>query len=194
MAQSKPLSLVVTWADVRALRNMEKGVQWLGANFPKTVPRIMNQVGGRARTKVVRALTSETGLKRDVVRRAVQNSKRAFTGSLTYDLRSRGGNIRLKYLNPRETEAGVTATPFGKRTLYPGTFMKGGTFPERKVVSRFDGHVMFRNGTGRHYTFARSGVFIPEWMIKGITKDAFEGEVTTELPIRIDRVLRKLLP
>jgi len=187
------VKLVVTWADIRGLQQFEKGVRWLNENFPKVLPRIMNQVGDRARTRVVRALTTQTGLKRDVIRRAVDNSKRAFSGQLVYDLRSRGGNVRLKYLNPKETEAGVTATPFGKKTLYPGTFMKGGVFPHRKMVARFDGHVFYRlNRSGSRITFARSGVFIPKEMIMGATKQAFEGEVQTTLPQRIDQVLRKL--
>lgn len=187
------MDLVVTWDDVRGIRRFERQLRDLNEKFPKALPRLMNQVGDRARTKVVRELTNATGLERAVIRRAVQ-TKRAFTGELAYDLRSRGGNVRLKYLQPRETEAGVVAKPFGKRTLYPGAFMRGGVFPNRKNVPAFNGHVMFRNrSSGRHYTFARSGVFIPAEMIKGMTAQAFQGEVRTTLPQRIEALAAKLL-
>jgi len=184
----------IRWEDVRGLHKFQKQILALNEKFPKVLPRIVNQVGDRAKTRVVRALTKQTGLKRGVILKAVENTNRAFSGRLTYDLRSRGGNVRLKYLNPRETDAGVVATPFGKKTLYPRTFMRAGTFPDRKTVSKWDGHVMFRNrSSGRHYTFARSGVFIPKEMIEGMTKQAFETEVNTTLPIRVDQVLRKLM-
>jgi hypothetical protein len=190
---AKELDLVVSWDDIRGLEWQARQVRDLQDKFPKALPRLMNQVGDRARTKVVRELTSQTGLQRAVIRRAVK-SERAFTGKLAYDLRSRGGNIRLKYLQPRETEAGVVAKPFGKRTLYPGTFMRGGVFPDRKNVPDFGGHVMFRNrGSGRHYTFARSGVFIPAEMVRGMTAKAFQAEVRTTLPQRIEALAAKLL-
>lgn len=185
--------LVVTWQDINGLAQFQTGIRALNEQFPKAVPRLMNQVGDRSKTKVIRALTKQTGLKRDVIARAVRNTSRAFSGKLTYDLRSRGGNVRLKYLNPKETLAGVVAKPFGKSTLYPKSFMKGGAFPNRKTVAEFGGHVMFRNGRGRNYTFARSGVFIPKEMIEGMTKAAFETEVRTELPVRIDQLIRKMI-
>lgn len=114
---------------------------------------------------------------------------------LSYDMLTRGGNIRLKYLKPKESPAGVMAKPFGKSTLYPKSFMMGGAFPDRKAVAKFGGHVMFRNRSGgRHYTFARSGVFIPREMTTGATKTAFETTATPLLQERVEKVLRKLFP
>lgn len=190
---ARGIDLVVTWDDVRGLRRFERQVRDLNEKFPKALPRVMNQVGDRARTKVVRELTKQTGLQRAVIRRAV-NSQRAFTGKLSYDLRSRGGNIRLKYLQPRETEAGVVAKPFGKPTLYPGSFLRGGIFPNRKTVARFDGHVFHRlNSSGSRLTYSRSGVFIPTEMVKGMTAEAFQTEVRSTLPQRIEALAAKLL-
>lgn len=186
------MSVVVTWADIRGLKRFNKGIDALNKQFPKVVPRIMNQVGDRSKTRVVRALTKQTGLQRDVVKRAVDSS-RAYPGKLIYDLRTKGGNIRLKYLKPRETPAGVVAYPFGKKTLYPGTFMSGGIFPDRKEVEKWKGHVKYRvDRKGRMLGYARSGVFIPVEMIQGASEAAFQAEVNTTLPKRIDQVLRKL--
>lgn len=197
MARTTGTPVVITWDDVRGFKRFEKQIQQLQDQYPKALPRLMNQVGRRARTKVVRHLVKETGLQRDVIVRAVKESAASsgkMTGSLSYDLRTKGGNIRLKYLKPRETEEGVVAFPFNKQTLYLRTFMMGGRFPDRKTVEEFDGHVMFRNRSkGRHYTFARSGVFIPKVMVEGMARDAFEAEARTELPARLEALIRKLL-
>ncbi len=187
------MRLVVTWADVRGFNRFHDQVRQIESQFPKAIPRLMNQVGRRAKTKVIRSLTKQTGLSREVIVRAVKE-KAAFTGDLHYDLRTRGGNVRLKYLRPQETTEGVVAYPFSQRTLYPRTFMRGGEFPDRKVVPEFDGHVMFRNrSSGRHYTFARSGVYIPEQMVEGMALEAWQSEVRTTLPARLDALIAKLL-
>lgn len=187
------MKLVVTWDDVRGLKKFDRQIRDLNEKFPKALPRLMNQVGDRARTKVVRALTTQTGLQRDVIRRAV-DTKRAFTGNIAYDMRTRGGNIRLKYLQPKESAEGVVAKPFGKRTLYPGSFMRAGWWPDRVDVPQWNGHVFFRNRSkGSHFTFARSGVLIPTEMVKGITAEAFQTEVRETLPKRIEALAAKLL-
>ena len=135
------MQLVVRWQDISGLRKFDRQIRDLNEKFPKVLPRIINQVGDRAKTRVVRAMVKQTGLKRDVIARAVKNPSRAFSGRLAYDLRSRGGNVRLKYFNPVETDVGVSATPWGRRTIYVGSFIKGGAFPDRKIVRKFDGHV-----------------------------------------------------
>lgn len=182
------------WADDN-LKKFGREIAELHRRFPKALPREINKVGQRAKTQVIRALVKQTGLPRKTIVKAVGNPAQArANGRLSYEMVTRGGNIRLKYLNPLETRAGVQAKPFGKKTLYPGTFMRGGAFPNRKFVPRFDGHVMFRNrSSGRHYTFARSGVIIPAEMTVGATKAAFERTAGPLLEERIDKLIGKLL-
>ncbi|MGE3649388.1 MAG: hypothetical protein AB7G10_13680, partial [Reyranellaceae bacterium] len=141
------MAMVTTrWADAHLKRYGARIVE-LNRRFPKVLPRIVNQVGNRSKTQVVRALTGQTGLPRKTIVKAVGTPNPARPGKLSYEMTTRGGNIRLKYLAPRETRPGVTAKPWGKRTLFPGTFMKGGAFPNRKVVARFDRHVYRRFNT-----------------------------------------------
>lgn len=186
--------LRIAWAD-RVLSQYGKRIETLHERFPKVLPRIVNQVGDRSKTQVVRNLTKQTGLPRKTIVRAIGDPTRATPGRLSYEMVTRGGNIRLKYLNPRETEAGVVAKPFGKSTLYPGAFLKGGTFPDRKVVDKFDGHAFFRlNRSGSRITFARSGVIIPVEMTQGATKAAFERIAGPLLQDRVEAVLAKLVP
>lgn len=204
------------WADQNVKRFGKKLVE-LNVRFPKVLPRIVNQVGDRAKTQVIRNLTRQTGLPRKTIVKAVGDPHRAHGGRLSYEMVTRGGNIRLKYLAPRETRPGVTAIPWGKRRLFPGTFMKGGRFPNRKVVAKFNGHVMRNLGYGKQHgggsswmsslwasddpniksgdrlTQARSGMFIPTEMTTGATKAGFERIAGSLLQQRVEAAIDKLL-
>ncbi|MCO5734115.1 hypothetical protein [Rhizobium sp. SSA_523] len=184
----------VAWAD-QVLQHYGKRILDLNERFPKVLPRIINQVGNRAKTQVIRNLTKQTGLPRKTIVKAVGDPAVARPGRLSYEMVTRGGNIRLKYLGARETETGVVAKPFGKTTLYPGAFMRGGRFPNRKEVAKFDGHAFYRlNRSGTKITFARSGVFIPTEMTRGATKAAFDRIAGPLLQQRVDAAMQKLVP
>ncbi|SMD18184.1 hypothetical protein [Rhizobium sp. RU36D] len=192
--------LIARWADGN-LKKYGKRIELLHKQFPKVLPRIVNQVGNRAKTQVIRNLTKQTGLPRETIVKAVGNPTVARPGKLSYEMVTRGGNIRLKYLAARETEAGVVAKPFGKTTLYPGAFMRAGWWPNRVEVEDWNGHAMVRvgrhasvKGGSRHFTFARSGVVIPVEMTSGQTKAAFERIAGPLLRERVDAALAKLVP
>lgn len=181
------------WAD-QNVKRFGKRLEELKTRFPKVLPRIVNQVGDRAKTQVVRNLVRQTGLPRKTIVKAVGDPNRAHAGRLSYTMVTRGGKIRLKYLAPRETPPGVTAKPWGKKQLFPGTFMKGGRFPDRKVVERFDGHVYRRlNKSGSRITQVRSGMTIPTEMTTGATKAAFERIAGPLLQQRVEAAIAKLL-
>lgn len=186
--------IIAKWADGN-LKRYGRKVAELHEKFPNVLPRIVNQVGNRAKTQVIRALTAQTGLPRKTIVKAVGNPTTARATHLTYEMRTRGGNIRLKYLAPRETRKGVTAKPWGKRQLFAGTFMRGGRFPNRVDVPGFDGHVYRRlNRSGTKITQARSGMFIPVEMTKGATKAAFLRVAEPLLQQRVEAALKKLVP
>lgn len=186
-------TITVKWADGH-VKSFGSRITELNRRFPKVLPRVVNQVGDRAKTQVIRALTSQTGLPRKTIVKAVGDPTRAHGRKLSYEMVTRGGNIRLKYLAPKETRPGVTAKPWGKRRLYPGTFMKGGAFPNRHG-GKFDGHVMRRlNTSGTKLTQARSGMAIPVEMTRDATRAAFERTAAPLLKERVEAVLAKLLP
>lgn len=186
--------LTMKWAD-RNLSKYGQRIQTLKTKFPKVLPRIINQVGDRSKTVVIRELVQQTGLQRVVIVRAIGDPRRASPSRYVYDMTTRGGNIRLKYLKPRETRKGVVARPFGKPTLFAGAFLRGGKFPDRKNVPRFNGHAYVRlNRSGSKITFARSGVFIPVEMTSGATVAAFHRVAAPLLDQRISAVLDKLVP
>ncbi|MBS1164161.1 MAG: hypothetical protein H6R00_186 [Proteobacteria bacterium] len=185
--------LVARWADAN-LKVFGKRIDALNAQFPKVLPRIVNQVGNRSKTIVIRTLTKQTGLPRKTIVKAVGNPNPARPGKLSFEMRTRGGNIRLKYLRPRETKKGIVAYPFGKRVLFAGAFMRGGAFPKRKTVAKFDGHVMFRpHGQRKNYSFQRSGVYVPVEMTTGRTATEFQKIAAPLLRERVEAALTKLL-
>src|SRR5690606_7015065 len=127
-----------------------------------------------------------------VIVRTVKIKRPSYT-DLTYEMRASGGDVALKYFDPRETRKGVSARPFGKRQVFPSTFMKGGRFPNRKGMV-FNGHVMKRVGPDRFpIEVQKSGVIIPEQMVSGETAAAFQRVVREVLPRRVEHELWRLL-
>ena len=186
--------LSMKWAD-RNLAEYGDRIAELKRRFPTVLPRIVNQVGNRTKTVVIRELTKQTGLPRATIVKAIGNPATAKPGRFVYDMTTRGGNIRLKYLRPKETEAGVVARPFGKPMLYTGAFLSGGQFPDRKLVAQFNGHAYYRlNRSGTKIPCARSGVFIPKEMTSGATAAAFQRIAAPLLKERVEAALAKLVP
>ncbi|MCR6672188.1 hypothetical protein [Devosia ginsengisoli] len=180
------------WADDH-LRHYAQLLEQVNRETPVVLPRIVNQVGNRAKTIVIRTLTAQTGLPRKTIVAAVGNPATArANGRLSYEMTTRGGFIRLKYLRPRETRPGVVARPFGQAKLFPGAFMRGGRFPKRVGVPAFGGHVMQRlDRAGRHLTQVRSLVRIPHEMTVGATRQAFERTAAPLLRQRVEAMLIK---
>jgi len=167
----------------------------LGHKADRALSRAMNHTGRKARTQVRRALVTQTGLARKTIVKAVREV-RARPQSLSYTLRTSGGDISLKYFKPRETRAGVTAAPFGKRQLFAGTFVKGGRFPGR-VTLNMGGHV-YRNIEGGKWggrvELVDSGVVIPEQLVTGATARSWEHLISSDLVPRVGHELKRILP
>lgn len=187
------MTYTLHWRDVSGLEKLERQMVELETRFPLALARTVNQVGRRAKTRVIRALVKQTGLDRKVIHEAVLEASTAKPGQLLYALRTRGGFIRLKYLKPRETRRGVVAKPFGKSRLYPGSFMRGGKFPNRKDVEYFGGHVWARHGDRMHIHQVRSQVRIPDEMVRAASAESFRVEAEQVLPARVDRLIARLL-
>lgn len=164
----------------------------------QALQRGLAHTGNKARTQVVRALTRQTGLKRGVIVRAVRFRKPSHN-DLSYVMETRGGDISLKYFSPRETARGVSAAPRGKRQVFPGTFMKAGWWPGRVVKPSWNGQVFRRTGgtteTGMdEFEKMKSGVFIPEEMVRGATLAAWRQVAERDLIDRIGHEIGRMLP
>jgi hypothetical protein len=176
-------SLEIDAREVEALAETFKRAERAA---PLAIIRAVKRTGDMTKTRVVRALTAQTGLKRDVIVRAVK----ARPAGMSYSLMSRGGDVHLKYFKARRTKAGVSAAPWNKRRLFAGTFIaraKGGG-------SMYGGQVFKRVGKSRLPIEAqRSGLFIPKEMISGATAAEFLLAVRTILPVRLQHELARIL-
>lgn len=156
---------------------------------PAAIARAIRRTGDMTATRVVRALTAQTGLKRQVIARAVKKQP----AGTTYSLKTRGGNVSLKYFGARETRKGVSAAPWNRRRVFAHSFTKGGRFPKR-VALKLGGQVYARTGGARTpIVKQKSGLFIPTEMVSGATKQAFLSSVATILPIRLQHELNRIL-
>ena len=161
-----------------------------GKNANAGIARAINHTGDKAKTQMIRTLTVQTGLQRKTIVKALHVTRASGGGSMSYAIRSAGGDVSLKYFGARETAAGVSAAPFGHRRIFAGSFMKGGRFPKR-VPLRMNGQVMQRDGGSRMPIHkVKSGLYIPNEMVSGATGAAFREVVERDLP---DRLIHELM-
>lgn len=177
--------------DLSSMKRISNALHAAGSQTPLILNRAINHTGAKALTQMRNVLVGQTGLKRGTLVRALKATK-AF-GAGAFVIRSKGGDIRLKFFKARETRKGVSAAPWNQRRLYPGTFMKGGRFPHRKALN-LGGAVLQRVGGSRlPLRSVRSGLFIPEEMVKGQSEAAFYATIDRELPGRIAHELYRVL-
>lgn len=145
-----------------------------GKSIRPALARALNHTGDKARTQVARVLVKQTGAKYAAIRKAM-HSKPASIGALMYRIVSSGGYMSLKEFGARQTNKGVSAAPWGKRRVFPHTF----------IVSSLGGHVFERKGPSRLPIRKLWGPALPKEMVKDQSKAAFETTVATELPARV---------
>jgi hypothetical protein len=184
------LQIRIDAVDVSRLAN---AIAAAGNKAPVAIARALNHTGAKARTAMIRSLTAQTGLKRKSIVKALKVRKAAQKGDLSYTIWSRGGDISLKYFDPKEVRKGVSAKPFGKRTYTPMAFLKGGRKPNR-VPLNMGGHVYRRTSAARTpIEIVDSGVVIPEEMVSGATEAAFYEVAQRDLADRLSHELGELL-
>lgn len=189
------------FSDTKKISNALKAA---GNKMDLIKVRALNHTGAKARTAMIRALVSQTGMKRKTMAKALKQ-KRAFNGG-DYVINAKGGNVRLMFFKPRENRKGVTAAPWSKRRLYPHTFMKGGSFKVAtdratgeskggRVDLKLGRAVIQRAGKARYPLAAapRSGLYIPTEMVKGNSEAVFYAVVQRDLVPRIAHELYRVL-
>lgn len=155
------------------------------SKLPKALAQAVMKIGPEATSQMKRVLPAQTGLKFKTINKALKGRG---AGSV-YTISSEGGDIRLKFFGARETAKGVTAAPWNSRRLYPATFIRSGWWPKRgKPVA--GGQVMQRMGQSKYpIKGVRSGLFIPEEMVKGNSAVVFYGTVDAKLAPAVEAVL-----
>jgi hypothetical protein len=114
--------------DLSGVRVISDILREAGKKSPVILKAAVKHTGDKATSAMRSALVGQTGLKRKTLVKAVKGR----SVGTSYEIKSHGGNIRLKFFNARETSKGVTAAPWNSRRLYPGTFIKSGWWPNRR--------------------------------------------------------------
>ena len=171
-----------------------------GTKAPQALMHAVNHTGDKAKNAMIRSLAPQTGLKLKVFRKALKGSK-AFSGGSggggrsEYVIKSKGGNVALRFFKPKESGDGVNASPWNRSQHYAKAFTKvGGGFGKKKTrkrTSKFHGNVMHRACAGRYpLKLMKSGLDIPDEMVQGASRASFFSVVESDL---MPRVLHELL-
>lgn len=182
-------------ADLPSLAAQMKPLAILGARAPAAQALVLNRVATRSKQRVIPVLTQQTGLPKRAIVKTVR-VLRASARNPRAGLISRGGEISFRFFSAREEGSGVVATIGGERVFVPGGFRRSGREPKRFMVSSLNKGVYVnpsREWRGE-IERERTGMFIPEEMVAGATRAAFEKTVATELPTEIARELGKIVP
>ncbi len=165
------------------------GEQLAGMTTAKThrvMGRALNYEGQRAFVAVKRVLRRQTSIPAGAMNSAMRTVRASTTGgAIQFAIIGRGSELPLKIFKPRQFKAGTKATVWGKRQTYPGSFMG----PRPGVLGgKLRGHVFVREGKARLPIKRMSGPSIPKEMVKGQSREAFEGA----MPRVVDRVGREI--
>ncbi|MBU3887201.1 hypothetical protein [Methylosinus sp. KRF6] len=202
------MRLLVTY-DASALQTLISGLDEAGQGKIRTnIAGAINKVGGHVHDALIEPLKIQTGLKGSTIPRALHDSPAGENG-LAYQIVARGGDINLKYFGAREDGDGVTAFPRGVRTHFAGAFIKSGRKPNRQPSPKLNGQVYTRISGGKNISMngkpkwkgswggqikkQKSGVFIPEEMVRGESLRAFNRIVNKELPSEMSGILTMMI-
>lgn len=156
--------------------------------------RAVNHATGKTITQVRRALVAQTGLKYGAIKQATQQYS-SNAGNLQAEIKGTGKYTSLKEFGARQTSRGVSAAPWGRRVVFPGTF----------IVAKRGGDVYKRVGMGKSFRLGKEfgyselpikklyGPAVPKEMVKDQSKAAFYKTVATDLPKRVEHEMARLL-
>ncbi|WP_127076004.1 hypothetical protein [Rhodomicrobium lacus] len=108
--------------------------------------------------------------------------------TLTATVRGSKSQIPLKAFKAKETPAGVVASIWGQKKLYPGAFIRGGRFPAR-VPLQMGEHVFKRAGSRRFPIRKEAGASIAEAFVQDAITKALVAQGQERLMANIKRQL-----
>jgi Tfp pilus tip-associated adhesin PilY1 len=175
--------------DASAMIAMGNHFAQIKGKLPQALSTAVKAIGPQVLTAMRGALPGQTGLTSKTINKALKGSMQA----TAYVIKSHGGDIRLKYFKPEETQAGVSAAPWNHRQVYPATFINSGWWPNRRApIAR--GQVLRRKGESKYpMIVVRSGLYIAEEMVKGASASAFYGTIDARFAPAIEAVILSAL-
>jgi hypothetical protein len=182
-------------------REMERILTRYPREAPKAISRGLNRAGAPTATRFKRAVRKALGLKdvrygftgeRISFFKGSAGQKKASPGNLRFSQAGYGKPIPLKYFGARETRKGVSAAPMNRRSIFRGTFQKGGLFPDRKHLRRGE-HVFKRVSAARKPIEIQYGPSVPEAFLEPGPSATWMGEASRRTPPEIVSQLARIL-
>lgn len=171
-------------ADVAKARRTLRS--WQQSALPKATAAALNRMGDQARTLAVKELAAVTGLKQKDVRAGLSR-QRATWSKLSTAVIAIGKSLNLIRFGARQTKAGVSASAWDKRRIYPGTFIanQGRTVFRRETVGG--------KRVGRLPIVPVHGPSLPREMAKAAVMDKLAQAVQAKWPAEFARQLQYYL-
>lgn len=175
--------IVINWTGNGIAKITAAAEKLAGSAKNVALRRALNHTGDKVFTRVKRTLSKQIGASQAMVMKYGKLRRiRANNSVLEYRIRSSGGPIPLKHFKARQTGAGVTAAPWNNRKLYRHAF----------IVSRLGGHAFWRVSSRRLPIKSIAGPNVPKEMVKDEVAAAFQAEVATSLPPRVEHEVKRL--
>jgi hypothetical protein len=146
--------------------------------------KAVDEVGAKTRTQVIRAVAKQAGVKYGRAKSVISSKQAMGAGAGDYEIIARDVTLSLKEFAPRQTAAGVSAAPWGKRRVFAHTFIgpNGHIFVRamqgNKRVPRLPIHKLW-------------GPAIPKEMVKGETERVFYDSVDALFPAAVEKWLQR---
>lgn len=128
--------------------------------------RALNHEGDKGRTQVKRALVRQTGIKYNLIDKAMKTIG-ANAGRLTYTLEAAGEETNLNLFGAKQGKRGVSAAPWGQRRVFKSSF----------IVGAYGGKVYKREYKYRFPIKQLYGPNIARELVKGETAETFQSGV-----------------
>jgi len=159
----------------------------------KALVRAVNRVTNTIYGRVIRAIRSQSDIPTIIIRREVKKRLASVSGGGAIEgvIWARGQPLSLKYFRARQVSWGVKAKWGGEWHEYRGAFMG----PRPGIIAkRLGGHVFVRTSASRFPIEKLFGPAVPEELVRGESKRAFEETAATMLPERVAHELSRMLP
>jgi hypothetical protein len=169
--------------DARQLIDVAGVYDQVGKQTPLALSRALNWTGNKARTAASRKLAEQTGLRYAKVRAELRTFP-ARPSDLEYSIGVSGRHIGLSEFGARQQKAGVSAQPWGKRRVFPHTF----------IVGNLGGQVFVREGKSRLPIRKLWGPALPNELVKDEVPKAWDEVARTDFPGRVLHEVERLFP
>lgn len=186
------MSLVsMTWTG-NGIKLLAEATQALGDAKGRTAfAMALNKTAGKVHTGVKRTVAKQMGTTQaNVVKHGGLRRIPASAGNLVAVIDVRGGFMPLKDFKPKQTKKGASASAWGQRKLYKGTFIN--------FSGKAGGHVFSNTGkenkvSGRKNAIeVKWGPAVPREIVRDESEAEFYRIADSQMPIEIGHAIRKL--